>query len=361
MQKEIAKAHTKRQIRKEEYFDKILTPYLEIDMIKLPKKKEEGVITMIEIYETNMETNSTNIVSAFQKGSWVNMVAPTEEEIKKVCENLNIQEDFIRYALDYEEKARIDIEEDDHTILFIVDVPIREKEGDSLIYSTMPIGMIFVRDDYFITVSLKRNDIITNLTKNKLKNIVTYKKSRLLLQILYANSEMFLNLLKRINKETEVAESVLKTSMKNKELLQLLGLEKSLVYFTTSLKANEIVMEKTMRGKIIKLYDEDEDILEDAIIENKQAIEMAKIYSDILGSTMDAYASIISNNLNGVMKFLTSITIILALPTMIGSFWGMNVELPIQQGPYAFWIIIAICIVLSIMVTLWLSKKDMLK
>lgn len=316
---------------------------------------------MLEMYHTDIKTNLTEKVTEFKKGNWINMVAPTEEEIKTVCTALKIQEDFIRYALDYEEKARIDLEDDDNTILFIVDIPIREREGDSLIYSTMPIGMIFVRDDYFITISLKKNDIISNLTKNKLKTIVTYKKSRLLLQILYANSEMFLNLLKKINKETEIAESVLKTSMKNKELLQLLGLEKSLVYFTTSLKSNEVVMEKTMRGKIIKLYEEDEDILEDAIIENKQAIEMAKIYSDILTGTMDAYASIISNNLNGVMKFLTSITIILAIPTMIGSFWGMNVELPIQNGPYAFWIIIAICIVLAILVTLWLNKKEMLK
>ena len=201
---------------------------------------------------------------------------------------------------------------------------------------------------------------VLNLTKNKLKTIVTYKKSRLLLQILYANSEMFLNLLKKINKETEIAESVLKTSMKNKELLQLLGLEKSLVYFTTSLKSNEVVMEKTMRGKIIKLYDEDEDILEDAIIENKQAIEMAKIYSDILTGTMDAYASIISNNLNGVMKFLTSITIILAIPTMIGSFWGMNVSLPFENNHYGFVIMIFIAIIVTLLVTVWLNKKDML-
>ena len=167
--------------------------------------------------------------------------------------------------------------------------------------------------------------------------------------------------MKRISKETEIAESVLKSSMKNKELLKLLNLEKSLVYFTTSLKSNEVVMEKTLRGKIIKLYDEDEDILEDAIIENKQAIEMSKIYSDILNGTMDAYASIISNNLNGVMKFLTSITIILAVPTMISSFWGMNVKLPFENSPMGFLIMVLIAIIMTIAVTLWLNKKDMLK
>ena len=148
--------------------------------------------------------------------------------------------------------------------------------------------------------------------------------------------------------------------MKNKELLKLLSLEKSLVYFTTSLKSNEVVMEKTLRGKIIKLYDEDEDILEDAIIENKQAIEMAKIYSDILNGTMDAYASIISNNLNGVMKFLTSITIVLSIPTMIASFWGMNVRVPMQENPWGFVIIMTVSVLLGILAMLWLKKRDML-
>ena len=315
---------------------------------------------MLEIYQTDIENNQTTKTSKFEKGNWINMIAPTEEEIKKVCENIQIQEDFIRYALDYEEKARIDIEDDDNTILFIIDVPVREKEGDTLIYSTMPIGMIFVRDDYFITVSLKENDIIDNLTKNT-KNIITYKKSRFLLQIIYSNAASYLTLLKRINKETEIAESVLKNSMRNKELLKLLSLEKSLVYFTTSLKSNEVVMEKTMRGKIIKLYEEDEDILEDAIIENKQAIEMAKIYNDILNGTMDAYASIISNNLNRVMKILTSITIILAIPTMIASYWGMNVPVPMANNPFGFVIIIILSIIVALIATVWLNRKGMLK
>lgn len=316
---------------------------------------------MLEMFTTDLETNKTIKTKQYQKGNWINLVAPSEEEIKTVCENVQIKEDFIRYALDYEEKARIDIEDEDNTTLFIIDVPILDKEGDALIYSTMPIGIIFVRDDYFITVSIKKNEIIQNLNPNQRKNLSTYKKSRFLLQILYENSSLYLNLLKKINKETEIAESDLKTSMKNKELLKLLSLEKSLVYFTTSLKANELVMEKTMRGKIIKLYEEDEDILEDAIIENKQAIEMAKIYSDILNGTMDAYASIISNNLNGVMKFLTSITIILAIPTMVASYWGMNVPVPMQNSPWGFGLIILFSIIIALLVTLWLNKKQMLK
>ena len=147
---------------------------------------------MLEMFETNLTTNVTKKTSKYQKGNWINMIAPNEQEIKEVCEKLQIQEDFIRYALDSEEKARIDIEDDDNTILFIIDIPVREKDGENMIYSTMPIGIIFVRDDYIITVSLKQNDIIQELVKNKMKNIVTYKKSRFLLQILYINASMYL-------------------------------------------------------------------------------------------------------------------------------------------------------------------------
>ena len=316
---------------------------------------------LLKIYNTDIETDKTEEIKEFKKGSWINLVNPSENEIKKVCENINIQEGFIRDALDYEEKARIDQEDDDNTTLFVVDVPIIEKSDDNDIYTTMPLGMIVVRDDFFVTISLKKNKVIDDFEKKKIKNFQTYKKTRFIFQILYLNSSYYLDYLKKINKETEIAEYILKNSMKNKELLKLLSLEKGLVYFTTSLKSNELVMEKTMRGKIVKLYEEDEEILEDAIIENRQAIEMAQIYRDILNGTMDAYASIISNNLNGVMKFLTSITIILAVPTMISSFWGMNVELPFQHNSIGFVIMIFIAVISTLLVTWWLNKKDMLR
>lgn len=318
-------------------------------------------MVLLKIYNTNINNNELDETKEFKKGSWINLVNPSENEIKKVCENINIQEDFIRDALDYEEKARIDKEEDDDTILFVVDVPVIEKGEENEIYSTVPLGMIVVRDEFFLTVSLKKNKIIESFEKNKIKNFQTYKKTRFIFQILYLNSSYYLNYLKQINKETEIAEYVLKNSMRNKELLKMLSLEKSLVYFTTSLKSNELVMEKTLRGKIVKLYDEDEEILEDAIIENRQAIEMAQIYSNILNGTMDAYASIISNNLNGVMKYLTSVTIILAVPTMVSSFWGMNVNLPFQNNAMGFVIMLLISIILTVIVTWWLNKKDMLK
>ena len=316
---------------------------------------------MLKIYSTDIETNEFQEIKEFKKGSWINLVNPSENEIKKVCESVQIQEDFIRDALDFEEKARIDHEEDDDTTLFVVDVPITENgEEGEVIYSTLPLGMIVVRDDFFITVSLRKNKIIESFEKRKIKNFQTYKKTRFIFQILYLNSSFYLSYLKQINKETEVAEYILKNSMRNKELLKMLTLEKGLVYFTTSLKSNELVMEKTLRGKIIKLYEEDEEILEDAITENRQAIEMAQIYNNILNGTMDAYASIISNNMNGVMKTLTSITIILAVPTMISSFWGMNVNLPLQNNPLGFIVMISISIILTLFVSWWLRRRNML-
>ena len=316
---------------------------------------------LLKIYYTDMETNEFQEIKEFKRGAWINLVNPSESEIRKVCESVNIEEEFIRDALDFEEKARIDEEEDDNTKLFVVDVPIIEKgeEGEA-VYNTMPLGMIVVRDDFFITVSLRKNKIIDNFEKRKIKNFQTYKKTRFIFQILYLNSSFYLNYLKQINKETEIAEYILKNSMRNKELLKLLNLEKGLVYFTTSLKSNELVMEKTLRGKIIKLYEEDSEILEDAITENRQAIEMAQIYRDILNGTMDAYASIISNNLNSVMKTLTSITIILAIPTMISSFWGMNVGLPFENSGLGFVIIVVVSLVLTLLVSWILKRRNML-
>lgn len=315
---------------------------------------------MFKMYNTDLITNKTEEVKEYKRGNWINMIAPTEQEIKTVCKNVKIQEDFIRYSLDPEERARIDYEEDDGTTLILADVPIIESNEDQKEYSTIPVGFIIVRDEYFITVSLVENEVMKRLNPIKNKSVYTYKKSRLVLQCLYVNSEIYLNLLKTINRETEIAEKELRETTKNKPLLRLLSLEKSLVYFTTSLKANEVVMERMNRGKVIKLYEEDEDLLEDVLIENKQAMEMSKIYSDILTGVMDAYSSIISNNLNIVMKTLTAITIILAVPTMISSFWGMNVRVPMQDNPLGFLIILIASILIGVIVTLILKRKNFL-
>ena len=313
---------------------------------------------MMKIYRTD-EQGLFMETTKLEKGCWINLINPTLQEINTLCNSIGVLEEFLRYPLDQEERARIDAE-DDQTLI-VIDLPIVEKEENNMGgFSTIPLGMIVVRDDYFITVSTQDNPIIREFVDCKVKGFFTFKKTRFILQILYKIATYYLTYLKYINRETDKAEHKLQKSMRNQELVKLLELEKSLIYFTTSLKSNEVVMEKLMRSKCIKMYEEDEDILEDAIVENRQAIEMGTIYRDILGGTMDAYASIISNNLNIVMKFLASVTIVLSIPTIVSGLWGMNVEgLPFATGPYGFWIVLVVVVAISFTAWLLLKKKDM--
>ncbi|MEG0754247.1 MAG: magnesium transporter CorA family protein, partial [Angelakisella sp.] len=224
---------------------------------------------------------------------------------------------------------------------------------------TMPMGIILT-PNYVITIALRSHQVITEIAEGKVKNISTHLRTRFLLALLLRIATRYLTYLKQIDKISSNTERQLHKSMRNKELIQLLGLEKSLVYFSTSLKGNEITLEKILRGRIIKLYDEDQDILEDVLIEVKQAIEMCNIYSSILSGMMDAFASIISNNLNIVMKVLTSLTIVMAIPTIVSSFYGMNIGtgMPFDQF---WWFPVALSAVISLIVALILVKKGMFK
>jgi magnesium transporter len=309
---------------------------------------------MIEIFMANGDKKVEKLTE-ITKGCWVNMISPSKEEIDFVAGKLNIPVEFFRDALDDEERSRI--EREDNNVFIIVDFPyITHDDAGLPIYETIPIGMI-ITEDCFITVSLKETPILRDFYNNKVKGFFTNKKTRFALQLLFSISTYYLRYLKQINKQTDEIERGLHRSMKNKELYALLALEKSLVYFTTSLKSNKIVLEKLLRFNHLKMYEEDKELLEDVIIENQQAIEMAEIYSSILSGMMDAFASVISNNLNMVMKFLTSITIILAVPTMVSSFFGMNVELPFQHKPYAFSLILLIVLFLSSLTTIIFWKK----
>lgn len=296
-------------------------------------------------------------IETFEPGAWINLIHPTQKEIAEVSKQFNIEVNHIVSALDEEERARI--ETDDDYTLIIVDVPIKENEESFDGYGTIPLAII-LGEDYIITVCLKNIQLLEDFSSGKIKGFYTFKKTRFILQLLYKNASYFLQYLRYIDKASVRIEQELHKSMKNKELIQLLGLEKSLVYFTTSLRSNEIVLEKMMRMDTIKQYPEDKELLEDVIIENKQAIEMANIYSNILSGTMDAFASVISNNLNIVMKMLTSITIVISIPTMIASFFGMNVDLPFDQGnPLAFTYIIIISTVLTALSTIIMMKKKL--
>lgn len=299
---------------------------------------------MLDIYLTD-ESGKLQKTNEITKGCWINMINPNPEEIAYICNNLDIPTDFIKDALDDEERSRI--EKEDDNILIIVDFPyITHDDAGFPIYETIPIGMAIAKN-CFITVSLKDTPILSDFSNQKIRDFYTYKRTRFALQILYVISTYYLRYLKQINKKTNEIENELHQSMKNKELYAFLALEKSLVYFTTSLKANKIVLEKLMRLNHLRMYDEDKDLLDDVIIENTQAIEMADTYSSILSGMMDAFASVISNNLNIVMKFLTSITIVLSLPTMVASFYGMNVDLPFQNYPFAFWLTLLFAAILS--------------
>ena len=309
---------------------------------------------MIEFYITNAEHKVVKL-DEMMKGCWVNMVNPTNNEIQMVADRFNIPIDYFKDALDDEERSRI--EKEDDSLCIIVDFPyITHDEAGFPVYETIPIG-ILIAEEAFITVSLKETSILEDFKNNKVKGFFTYKKTRFALQILFVISTYYLRYLKQINRKTNEVERELHQSMKNQELYAFLALEKSLVYFMTSLKANKVVLNKMLRLNLLKMYEEDKDLLEDVIIENQQAIEMAETYSSILSGMMDAFASVISNNLNIVMKFLTSFTIILSLPTMVASIYGMNVGLPFQDKPYAFLLIISIAVLLSTITTIIFWKK----
>ncbi|MCX7694891.1 MAG: magnesium transporter CorA family protein [Caloramator sp.] len=310
---------------------------------------------MIKIYKT-IQDNTTVEVEAIEKGCWINIINPTDTELEYVSSKTCIMVDFLKSALDEEESSRLEIEEDQY--LFIFDIPFIDVENKKLNYYTIPLGIV-LNNDYIVTICLEENKILEDFIKGKIKSFYTYKKSRFILQILFRISTYYLNYLKQIDKTSSVIEARLHRSMKNKELIQLLELEKSLVYFSTSLKANEITLEKMLKLEMINKYPEDQDVLEDVIIENKQAIEMANIYSNILSGTMDAFASIISNNLNIVMKFLASITIVISIPSVFAGLWGMNVPVPFSENPYGFYIVLLITSIATGVATYYLAKKDM--
>ena len=315
----------------------------------------KGRDLMLQVFKT-VETGLV-ACEEIENGAWINLVKPTEDELESIVLNFpEIDPINLKAALDEEERARIEI--DNGTILILVDVPVVEPVNNNAYYSTIPLGILLVNDT-IITVCTKEVPIIEDFVRGRVKSFYTFKKTRFILQLLYRNATYFLQYLKQIDRRSNHIERELHKSMKNKELIQLLELEKSLVFFSTSLKANEIVLERMMRLDSIKKYPEDEELLEDVIIENKQAIEMANIYSNILSGTMDAFASIISNNLNMVMKFLTSITIVMAVPTMVASFFGMNVPVPLASFPYAFPVVIMISILLSIASAVVLFKKKL--
>ncbi len=297
---------------------------------------------MIEIFKT--EEGKTKKVSRFEENCWINLTRPTSEEIKELSQRMNIPLNFLADPLDINERARIEI--DNGFALIVLRIPHFDKKNEEIPFITLPLGIIFNKD-IFITLCSEKSEVISDFIKGRIKNFQTGKKDRFILQIFLKTARWYLKYLKQINERTTFFEKELHRSIENEALIKLLNIEKSLVFFTTSLRSNELMMERLQRTEIIKPNPGNEDLFEDVIIENRQAIEMANIYSKVLSGMMDAFASVISNNLNVVVKALTSITIILMIPTLVASIYGMNVRLPFEYSPYAFIYVVGISFVLS--------------
>ena len=316
---------------------------------------------MLHAYKHNENHILSEVpLGQLDKGSWINCSAPSDEELAKLNELTGIPVDSLQTALDREERSHVELEDD--YIFVVVNTPV-VLETDA--YDALPLG-IFITRQFFVTVCLESNLVIQKFLNNSFTSFQTYKKTRFLFQILSQASSSFLFYLQQIYKKTDGIETQVRKSLQNKELFRMLELQKSLTYFNFALHANENVMERLMRLRnsplhsLLKMYEEDEDLLEDVIIENKQALEMAEIYTNILMSMMDSFSSIISNRLSQIMKFLTSVTIILAIPTLIFSLWGINVPVPWGDASYGFAGVIGIGVLVTAIVTFVLWHKDML-
>jgi len=312
---------------------------------------------MIIISKKTQSYESLVKLEQIEPKSWIDLINPTNEEIEMVAEKTKVMKDYLKAALDEDERPRFDTENDE--ILIILRVPYEIENASPSKVKTMPIGII-IKGDYIITTRLFDTNVINDFHESKIKSFFTSKKTRFLIQILSRTNYYFLKNLDKIENEIDKIEKKLVRSLKNQEVFLLFELQKMLIYFNSAIIANGHVFEHISKGKVIELYKEDDELLDDIIVENRQCLDMASNYSNILSSTLDAYTSVISNNLNDVMKFLTALTIILSIPTIIASIYGMNVNLPFQTNPYAFWIAIILSLFFSALMFSFFARKNWL-
>ena len=280
-----------------------------------------------------------NIVEKYTDGCWVDVQRPSAEELAIVSRETGIEIDYLSYPLDPDERSRF--EREDGQLLIIMQTSYRLGEDSDIPFDTVPLGIMHT-DHCLVTVCAQENPVVRDIVSGLMKTVHTAKKNRLTLQLFLRNAQRFLIDVRQINKQVDRTEDRLESSTQNKELLELLRLEKSLVYFMTALKANELMMERVKRDRIFEMYEEDADLLDDVLIENLQAIEMVGIASNILTSMSGTFASVINNNVNQVVKLLTVTTILVAIPTLITGVFGMNVPIPLQTHPYMFGVVLAL-------------------
>lgn len=312
---------------------------------------------MIQIFKTNNGTVKT--IDEITENVWICLTNPSYEEIAEVALKCDIDPDDLRAPLDIEEASRIEIK--GNYSLILVDIPSKEIRNRNQAYTTIPLA-ILLNDNVIITVCLEDTIVLKPFANGKSKEFSTSKRMRFIYQILYSNTSVYLSYLRKIDKRRGEIEAKLHEVTKNSDLIELHELESDLVYFATSLRYNGVVLDKLTRYERIKHYPEDQELLGDVIIENKQAIEMAGIYRDVLNGTRELFSSIIDNTLNTVMKVLTSITVIMAIPTIISGFYGMNVNsegMPFANVTNGFLIVCIITIVICIVSAVILKKKNL--
>ncbi len=292
-----------------------------------------------------------------EKDCWVNIVNPSRDDLPLLAQHFNIPFDFITASLDIDETARVEVE--GSATLIIVKVPFFDEGNPDLMYVTLPIGIILV-GGVLITVCAKDEVILPDFISGKVKNITTVTGVKFILQLILRSLVLYLQYLKQINNAANMIQKKLEQESKNRQLIKLMNFEKSLVYFTTSLKTNELMLERFQKHSFAKMDAELEDLYEDIVIETRQALEMGNVYSDILSGMMDAFASVISNNLNITIKFLTSMTIIITIPGTVAAFFGMNVKLPMQEHPLGFVFVITVSLFLGVVAVLLFIKKKWL-
>lgn len=297
-------------------------------------------------------------INTFEPGAWINLVNPSQEESVSLAEQFNIDITDLRAPLDLEETSRISVE-DDYTLI-IVDVPTYEERNNKSYYVTIPLGII-VTDNAVITTCLQELILFDNFFNRRVKNFYTFMKTRFVFQLLYRNAELFLTALRSIDRQSDRIEAELENATRNEQLIEMMELEKSIVYLKASLKFNERIVKKLSSStSSLKKYIEDEDLLEDTLIETQQAIEMAGIYENVLNAMTETTASIINNNQNTIMKTLALMTMALDIPTVIFSAYGMNFQnnwLPLNGLPHAFWYIVFIAAAMSLSVVFYFFRK----
>lgn len=293
-------------------------------------------------------------------GVWVQMINPTHDECEEIAEKLMVDIDDVKAALDVEESSRIELQ--DGYTLILVDIPTIEIRHDQRTYTTIPLGIILTQD-IIVTVCTEDTPVLQNFVRNRVKEFSTKKKLRFVYQILYRTAANYQANLRIIDKRRTEIEERVGSDTDDSDLINLHELESTLVYFATSLRANGVVLDRLTRYKRLEQYPEDKELLDDVIVENRQAIEMTSIYRDIINGTRELMSSLLDNRLNNVMKYLTSITIVMAIPTVISGIYGMNVDenwMPFANIPHGFLIICIITLLICIITMLFLRKKKML-